>query len=191
MGSPSPFSAHTCAIGIHQWSAVTHIRLIPIHTVTTTNQRGSSWIFKHYYWILTMGASDRARTETRAFLIVASADWSIVLGGLNLEALFWTQPCVSDSGLSSLPAPFPFSWWFWGDPERSRVLSSDEDWDGSSVSAVAVGPRSMNCLGTTAPATSCFFSSDFPPTDWTHRNKTMRIIDNYNKINHRSWLNIN
>ena len=31
-----------------------------------------------------MGASDRARTETRAFLIVASVvDWSIALEGLT------------------------------------------------------------------------------------------------------------
>lgn len=79
-----------------------------------------------------MGASDRARTETRAFLIVASADWSTAAGleGFNLGILLEFQPCDSDSGLSSRPTLLPsrttsFLLTFLGDPEM--VLSSDEE----------------------------------------------------------------
>lgn len=120
-----------------------------------------------------MGASDRARTETRAFLMVASADCSMGFEPeFNLGTLLAAQPWDSDSGLSSLPTLLPsrklelWSWsngiaslllvvltvvLFWG--VADRVLSSDEElletW--SSVSAVALGPKSKNCL-------SCFTS---------------------------------
>lgn len=141
-----------------------------------------------------MGASDRARTETRAFLMVASVDWSSGFEEFNLGALLGPQAWDSDSGLSSLP-PMDLllsdlklellSWWsklggiswslpllffeavsaalFNGDPER--VLSSDEELDNSSVSAVPLGPRSINCLGTTCtlPTWSCFSPGFFSP----------------------------
>lgn len=75
-----------------------------------------------------MGASDRARTETRAFLMVASVDCSTGLDDefINLGALFGAQ--LSDSGLSSRPIALSFdtnSIFFRGDPDS--VLSSDEE----------------------------------------------------------------
>ena len=125
-------------------------------------------------WVsVTIVASDRARTETRAFRMVASAaDWSIRFlfpllllllpeGGLCLETLLgFPQALDSDSGLSSLPSNlFPVSRGFefsrskGGDPERSIVLSSD-DTSASCSTAPEDGPRSMNCLGTMV-CTSC------------------------------------
>ncbi|OMO57910.1 hypothetical protein COLO4_34993 [Corchorus olitorius] len=92
-----------------------------------------------------MGAFDRARTEKRAFLMVASLlDWSIGFGdGFNFWTLLGPQP--SDSRLSSLLILLPsqkleVSWSNWelfsflvlrisklfrGDPDC--VLSSDEE----------------------------------------------------------------
>lgn len=125
----------------------------------------------------TIEASDLARTETRAFLIVASvADCSATLEELSI---FWTllgpQPCDSESGLSSLPVlPLLFLIWslfpasirlFWG--VFDLVLSSDEELDTlSSTSAVPLVPISRNCLGTIPPPTPWFFSSAFALTTW-------------------------
>ena len=124
--------------------------------------------------------------------MVASVDCSRgLVEELNRGALLGPQPWDSDSELSSLgmdrlaslALEFPcsegaaISRWslallfleadselllllFNGDPER--VLSSDDELDNSSISAVfPLGPRSINCLGTTALPTSCFNSLDF------------------------------
>lgn len=99
-----------------------------------------------------MGASDRARTETLTFLIVdcwTGSDIPSSLGALVATRL----PCGSDSGLSwpdrdlfMVLGPSqsslnlrtdPTSILGMGDPEPSRcVLSSNDDFDGSSLSAV-------------------------------------------------------
>lgn len=109
---------------------------------------------------VTMGASDLARTETRALRMVASAaDWSIAFPlplleeALCFETLLgFPQLFDSFSGLSSIPSTL-FARWRelessrrdWGDLDV--ILSSDDtSADGS--------PKSMNCLGTISGA-SC------------------------------------
>lgn len=117
-----------------------------------------------------MLASDRARTETRALRMVASAAacsmtlllaFSLPFPPQLLEdawclgtLLGFLQPLDSVSGLSSLTSTlFPF----WreldfsrsdgGDPDRTVVLSSDE-------TSSDCGPKSMNCLGTISGTSS-------------------------------------
>lgn len=86
-----------------------------------------------YNLLLTMGASDRARTETRALLMVASeallsmTTLELELELFNLETLVGFHP--SDSGLSSLTTIALFFCnsilLLFNDPEI--VLSPDEE----------------------------------------------------------------
>ena len=81
-----------------------------------------------------------------------------------LATLLGTQPCVSDSGLSSLPTLLPLILTLFGG-EVDRVLASDEEFETSlSVFVSSLGPKFRNCRGSTAAddPTSCLFSSDFP-----------------------------
>lgn len=186
MGFLSPSFVRIFAIDIHRWSEIIELNCISYqihekwHKIYYSTRNIFQKLCEHFpsiscievtkfNWLalLTIGASDLARTETRAFLMVASVAWSIGLGGvLSLGTLLGTQPCVSDSGLSSLPTLLPLVLTlFWG--EADRVLASDEEFETSlSVFVSSLGPKFRNCLGTNAPddPISCLFSSDFPST---------------------------
>lgn len=115
-------------------------------------------------YLPTIFDSDRARTDTRAFLMVASvAAWStFFVGLLNFGNLLF-QIDNSWSGLRSLNrllVLFPNSLeWTWSTPfeaastslfdaVRSRLRSSDEECSVLSYVESPI-PRPMNCLGTT------------------------------------------
>lgn len=199
-GSPSPSSARTSSIDTHQLSKK-QIRVLTIsdnmsvYTIYDTWTRRVIW----YGWIHTMEASERARTDTRAFLMVASWAWSELFELDSLGDLLGTQPFDDCSGLSSPAIEEDFAWWWWWwskgtmsflklklptdlfRPFSTEFAENDLSLDeASSLSAATEArPRSMNCLGTM----DCFFTSIFRSSILTCRN-----LQNCNQsVSEKNW----